>query len=87
MAPLWVLPGVVASCSSRGSSPTEKDVLLGSPSPDVSSPSLSTEMASLGSRFGRGPWLTPSVSVDWDSDGLEQRGWRKMKINSDLLHG
>lgn len=87
VAPLWVLPGVVASCSSRGSSPREKDVLLGSPSPDVSSPSLSAEMASLGSRLGRGPWLTPSVSVDWDSDGLEQRGWREVKINSDLLHG
>lgn len=55
VAPLWVLPGVVASCSSCGSSPREKDVLLGSPSPEVSSPSLSAEMASLGSRFGRGP--------------------------------
>lgn len=48
----------------------EKDVLLGSPSPDVSSPSLSAEMASFGSRFGRGPGWTLSVSVDWDNDGL-----------------
>lgn len=50
----------------------ERDVLLGSPSPEVSSPSLSAEMASFGSRFGRGPRFTPSVSVDWDNEGLVQ---------------
>lgn len=55
VAPLWVLPGVVASCSSCGSSPMEKEVLLGSPRPEVSSPSLSAEMANFGSKLGRGP--------------------------------
>lgn len=68
----------------------EKDVLLGSPSPDASSPSLSAEMASFGSRFGRGPGLTLSVSNDWDNDGLVegQRGWSEIKkINSYFLYG
>lgn len=78
VAPLWVLPGVVASCSSWGSSAMERDVLLGSPSPEVSSPSLSTEMASFGSRFGQGTRLTPSVSVDWDRDGLVE-GQRRLE--------
>ncbi len=55
VAPLWVLPGVVASGSSCGSSPMEKEVLLGSPRPEVSSPSLSAEMANFGNRLGRGP--------------------------------
>lgn len=50
----------------------ESEVLLGSPRPEVSSPSLSAEMANFGSRPGRGPWFTPSVSVDWDSDGLRR---------------
>ena len=71
VAPLWVLPGVVASGSSRGSSPMEKDALLGSPRPEVSSPSLSAEMANFGSRPGRGPWPVPSASVKWDGEGLE----------------
>lgn len=52
----------------------ESEVLLGSPRPEVSSPSLSAEMANFGSRLGRGPWFTPSVSVDWDSDGLRRKG-------------
>lgn len=49
----------------------ENEVLLGSPRPDDSSPSLSAEMANLGSRLERGAWLAPSVSVEWDSEGLE----------------
>lgn len=52
----------------------ESEVLLGSPRPEVSSPSLSAEMANLGNRPGRGPWFTPSVSVDWESDGLRGGG-------------
>lgn len=55
VAPLCVLPGVVASGSSRGSSPMENEALLGSPIPEVSSPSLSAEMANFGSKLGRGP--------------------------------
>lgn len=70
VAPLWVLPGVVASGSSCGSSPMEKEALLGSPMPEVSSPSLSAEMANFGNKLGRGPWFTLSVSVEWDSEGL-----------------
>lgn len=50
----------------------ECEVLLGSPRPEVSSPSLSAEMANFGSRPGRGPGFKPSVSVDWDSDGLSR---------------
>lgn len=50
----------------------EKEALLGSPSPEVSSPSLSAEMANFGSRLDRGPWFRPSESVEWDSDGLVQ---------------
>lgn len=77
VAPLWLLPGVMASTSSWGSSPTEKEALLGPPSPEVSSPSLSAEMANLGSRPERGPWFRPSESVEWDSDGLvwRQTAW------------
>lgn len=48
----------------------EMEVLLGSPRPEVSSPSLSAEMANFGSKLGRGPRFTLPVSVDWDSDGL-----------------
>lgn len=51
----------------------EKETLLGSLSPEVSSPSLSAEMANFGSKAGRGTWLVLSVSVEWDTEGLDKR--------------
>lgn len=89
VAPLWVLPGVVASGSSCGSSPMEKEALLGSPRPEVSSPSLSAEMANFGSKLGREPWFRLSVSVEWDSEGLDQRGrfsWDEWTIKEPNVH-
>lgn len=70
MAPLCVLPGVVASGSSSRSSPVEKEVLLGVPRPEVSSPSLSAEMANFGNKLERCPWLALSESDEWDREGL-----------------
>lgn len=54
----------------------EKEVPLGSPRPDVSSPSLSAEMANFGSTLGRAPRLLPPASVEWEGEGLAEEEGR-----------
>lgn len=85
--PLRVLPGVVASGSSWGSSPMEKFTLLGSSRATELSPSpssASAEMANLGSRPERSPVLALSASEEWESDGLENTH-RHLNINPFLI--
>lgn len=46
----------------------EIELLLGSPRPEVSSASLSAEMANFGNTLGRRPGFR--LSVEWESEGL-----------------